>query len=155
MRKNTNKKRYTVKANKNISRNRRVMASSNDSYTENLADFGMREIEELRDILDAWLKYGLPDDFWDEEVRPAFNRNSGLVFLTNSEYQSCILADGRLEMWYNTPYSGYEGIYEDLVEEVDDDWDSEDIEYLRDIAKFRGDSETVDRLTDMLNSMAE
>lgn len=152
MRKN-NKKRYTVKANKNIQRNRRVMASSSDPVTYDLSEFGMREIEELRDLLDAWLSSGLPDDFYDDEVRPAFNKNSGFVFLTNSDDQSCIVADGHLETWYNTPYSGYEGVYEDLVDEVDESWESEDIEYLIELADMRGDSETVDRLTEMLNSV--
>ena len=153
MRKNS-KKRYTVKANKDINRNRRVMASSSDPVTYDLSEFGMREIEELRDILDAWLSSGLPDDFYDDEVRPAFNRNSGFVFLTNSEYDDCIVTDdGRLEMWYFTPYHGYEGTYEDLLEDVYEGWGSEDIEYLRDIAERRGDSETVDRLTEMLNSI--
>lgn len=152
MRKNS-KKRYTVKANKNIKRNRRVMASSSDPVTYDLSEFGMREIEELRDLLDAWLSSGLPDDFYDDEVRPAFNKNSGFVFLTNSEYDACIEADGRLEMWYNTPYSGYEGMYDDLVDEADESWESEDIEYLIELANMRGDSATVDRLTEMLNSI--
>lgn len=152
MRKNS-KKRYTVKANKNIKRNRRVMASSSDPVTYDLSEFGMREIEELRDLLDAWLSSGLPDDFYDDKVRPAFNKNSDFVFLTNSDYQSCIEVDGHLETLYFTPYSGYEGVYEDLVDEVDESWESEDIEYLRDIAEMRGDSATVDRLTEMLNSI--
>lgn len=148
-----NKKKFTVKANKNIKRGRNIMASSNDPVTYDLSEFGMREIQELRDLLDAWLSSGLPDDFYDDEVRPAFNRSSGYVFLTNSEYDACIEVDGRLEMWYNTPYYGYEGTYEDLMEDVDEGWDSEDIEYVRDIAERRGDSEAVDRLTEMLNSI--
>ena len=152
MRKN-NKKRYTVKANKGIKRNRHVMASSNDPVTYDLSEFGMREIQELRDLLDAWLSSGLPDDFYDDEVRPAFNKNSGYVFLTNSDYQSCIEADGRLETWYNTPYEGWEGTYEDLIDEANEEWESEDIEYLIELADMRGDSETVDRLTEMLNSI--
>lgn len=152
MRKNS-KKRYTVKANKNIKRNRRVMASSSDPVTYDLSEFGMREIEELRDLLDAWLSSGLPDDFYDDEVRPAFNKYSGEVFLTNSEYQACIEADGHLETWYYTPYSGYEGVYDDLVDEVDESWESDDIEYLIELAQSRGDSATVDRLTEMLNSI--
>lgn len=152
MRKNS-KKRYTVKANKNINRNRRVMASSSDPVTYDLSEFGMREIEELRDLLDAWLSSGLPDDFYDDEVRPAFNKNSGFVFLTNSEYDACIEVDGRLEMWYNTPYEGWEGTYEDLIDQANEEWESDDIEYLIELADMRGDSATVGRLTEMLNSI--
>lgn len=65
-----------------------------------------------------------------------FNRNSESVFLTNSDYQVCMVADGKLESWYTTPYSGYEGFLDDLVQEYIDDpdsWDEEDVEYLRDL----------------------
>ena len=159
------KKRFTkspkralrsISASKKMYRKRPIKASADDvrnGYTEDLSDFGMREIEELRDILDAWIKYGLPDDFWDDKVKPAFNTNSGNVFLTNSEYQVAMRADGKLESWYFTPYDGYEGFYEDLVDEADDSWNSEDIEYLRDIAENRGDDATVDMLNELLEGI--
>lgn len=44
--------------------------------------------------------------------------------------------DGKLESWYTTPYSGYEGFLDELVQEylaVPDLWDEEDVEYLRDL----------------------
>lgn len=131
----------------------RDIKASYDAYTENLADFGMREIEELRDILDAWLNNGLPDDFYDEGVKPAFNRNSGYVFLVNDDYQVCMEVDGRLESFYTTPYNGYEGFFEDLLDEADESWEEEDIEYLRDIAENRGDDEAVDKLNAMLGEV--
>ena len=142
-------KKFKITASSKLRKRKKIMASQ-DYYTENLAEFGMREIEELRDILDAWPKNGLPDDFYDEGVRPAFNKASGYVFLTNDEYQVCMEVDGKLESFYTTPYSGYEGFYEDLLDEVDDSWEEEDIEYLRDIAENRGDSEAVERLNAML-----
>ena len=155
--KNANKK--SIKASnsnkKGMKNMRNINASSNDPYTENLADFGMREIEELRDILDAWLNNGLPDDFYDEGVRPAFNRNSGYVFLVNDDYQVCMEVDGKLESFYTTPYSGYEGFYEDLLDEADESWEEEDIEFLRDIAENRGDDEAVDKLNALLNEDSE
>jgi hypothetical protein len=152
------KKRFTVKASSNMTsrkRGKKIMAASgNDYYTENIADFGFREIEELRDILDAWVKNGgLPDDFYDEGVRPAFNRASGNVFLTNDDYQVCMLtSDGTLESFYSTPYSGHEGFYDDLMYEVDDSWDEEDIQYLRDIAESRGDEESIEKLDELLGN---
>lgn len=124
-----------------------------DAYTEDLSDFGMREIGELRDILDAWLNNGLPDDFEYSGVKPAFNRSSGYVFLVNDEYQVCMEVDGTLESFYTTPYSGYEGFYEDLVDEVSDEWDVEDIEYVRDIAEYRGDEQVVEQINALLDSL--
>ena len=155
--KNANKK--SIKASnsnkKGMKNMRNINASSNDPYTENLADFGMREIRLLRDILDAWLNNGLPDDFYDEGVKPALNRNSGYVFLTNEDYQVCMEVDGKLESFYFTPYEGYEGFYEDLLDEADDSWNYEDLEYLRDIAENRGDDEAVDKLTALMNADSE
>ena len=116
--------------------NKNINASSNDPLTYNLADFGARERHELIELLTAWENSGLPDDFYDDGVVPAFNRNSGSVFLTNSDYQVAMVVDGKLESWYFTPYAGHEGFLDDLVQEYLDDpdsWDEEDVEYLRDL----------------------
>ena len=133
----------------------RDIKASYDAYTENLADFGYREIEMLRDLLTAWLDSGLPDDFYDEGVKPAFNTYSGYVFLVNDDYQVCMEVDGKLESFYTTPYHGYEGFYEDLLDEADDSWNYADLEYLRDIAESRGDNDAVDKLTALMNEDSE
>lgn len=126
-----------------------------DAYTEDLSDFGMREIRELKDILDAWLNNGLPDDFEYSGVKPAFNRNSGYVFLVNDEYQVCMEVDGKLESFYTTPYSGYEGFYEELLDEADESWDEEDLEYLRDLAENHGDDDGFERITMLMGEDVE
>lgn len=81
--------------------------------TSDLSDFGWREREILKDILDAWNKQNLPKDFYNDEVIPMFNRNSGYVFLTNSEYQTCMMNDDNLEIWFNCCNCGHEGFSED------------------------------------------
>ena len=88
--------------------------------TTNLAQFGNRELAEVRDLLDAMLSSGLPSDFSDDEVHPMFNMNSGYVFLTNSDFEVCMLNDGKLESFYSSPYAGLEGFYDDLKEEYED-----------------------------------
>ena len=144
-------KKFKVTASSKSRKGKKIMASQ-DYYTENLADFGYREYEELKRILDAWFDgNGLPDDFDGDGVRPAFNQSSGNVFLVNDEYQVCMVtSDGTLESWYSTPYNGEEGFYDDLMYLVDDRWEEEDIEFLRDLAENRGDSEAVERLNAML-----
>lgn len=102
-------------------------------YTEDLSKFGYRERVELEKILHAWNEHGLPSDFWDSEVRPAFNMNSGYVFLTNSEYQACMLCSGTpdtLEIWHTLPYSGEEGFMFDLQDLDRDTLHPDDVEYL-------------------------
>ena len=103
------------------------------TYTENLADFGYREIKELQRIFTAWLDgEGLPEGFDTEEVRPAFNANSGHVFLVNAEYQTAMLNGDTLELWHFLPYSGQEGFLSDLLDECDPaSLNAEDLEYLQ------------------------
>lgn len=81
--------------------------------TTNLADFGSRERGILIDLLTAWEKQGLPDDFYEEDVVPMFNRNSGSVFLTNSEFQAALINGSKLETWHNCFNCGHEGFIED------------------------------------------
>ncbi len=135
---------------------KKYIKASYDAYTEDLADFGYREFDLAADLFAAYKNGGFPDDFDDDGVKLAFNKRSGYVFFTNSEYQVCMDVDGKLESFYNTPYSGYEGFYEDLVDEAvaswedDASWDSEDIEYLIELAEARDDESTVEKLQALL-----
>ena len=107
------------------------------SYTENLADFGSRERKMLEEILRHWNNGGLPVHFYEGGVKFAMNHNSGCVFLTNEDYQVCMLNGDKLEMWYSCPYNGTEGFFEDLLHEYSD-MHIEDQEYLNDIADNEG-----------------
>ena len=81
--------------------------------TTDLAEFGFTEREELIRILTTWQFPGLPNDFEDREVTSMFNKNSGNVFLTNSEYQCAMMNGDNLESWYNCSNCGHDGFYED------------------------------------------
>jgi len=108
---------------------------SNDVYTENLADFGSRERKMLAEIL----AHPLPEGFNDDEVRAAMNRNSGYVFLVNSDYQCAMMNGDTLEIFHSTPYEGHEGFLTDLLKEyTPDDLNSDDVEYLRQAAENEG-----------------
>ena len=109
----------------------------NDIYTENFADFGARERRMLSEIMRAWDSSGLPTDFSNENVRPAMNRNSGFVFLTNEDFQVAMMNGDKLESFYTTPYNGNEGFFDELVEEYED-MHPEDQRYLREIAEMLG-----------------
>lgn len=88
--------------------------------TTNLAQFGARELSEVRDLLNAMLTTGLPSDFSNNEVVPMFNMSSGYVFLTNSDFEVCMVVDGKLESFYTSPYEGLEGFYSDLKEQYEE-----------------------------------
>ena len=100
--------------------------------TTNFANFGYREREIAAELLNASIAQGFPADFYDEKVTIMFNRSSGSVFFTNSEYQVCMMNGEDLEMWHFTPYAGHEGFADELKEMLDDSWNHEDVEYLRD-----------------------
>lgn len=108
-----------------------------NAYTENLADFGSRERKLLAEILSK----PLPETFSDDGVKPAMNRNSGYVFLVNSDYQCAMLNcdTGELEIFHSTPYEGHEGFIRDLVQEYSpDDLNNEDERYIREAAEAEG-----------------
>lgn len=85
-----------------------------NSTTTDLRDFGAREREMLQDLLKAWDLQGLPVDFYGDGVQAMFNKDSGNVFLTNSEYQIAMMNGDKLESFYYCPQCGHEGFLEDM-----------------------------------------
>lgn len=81
--------------------------------TTDLSNFGARERAMAADLLTA-SKEGFPVDFNDDGVTVMMNRNSGNVFLTNSDFQVCMMADGKLESFYSCPQCGLEGFWEEV-----------------------------------------
>ena len=108
---------------------------SNNTYTEDLADFGSRE----RTMAAELLAQPLPDTFNDDGVKLAFNLSSGYVFLVNSDYQVAMMNGDTLAVHHTTPYQGREGFIEDLLAEyTPDDLHREDADYIRDAAEAEG-----------------
>ena len=112
--------------------------SNSNVYTENLADIMACYVErkEVQNIITAWNEHGLPNDFYEEGVKFAFNKNSGNVFLVNDEYQCAMMNEDKLDIWYSSPYHWHEGFINDLFEEYMSDtdaWHIEDAEWLLDI----------------------
>lgn len=110
--------------------------------TTNLADFGFREIKMMRDLLDAWVNNGLPSDFGTDGVIVMMNQNNGNVFLTNEDFQVAMESDGKLYSFYNSPYNGVEGSFEDLLAEYEDMCD-DDQEWFKELA------ESLDRVSEL------
>lgn len=110
-----------------------------DYYTENLAEFGIRELRELKDILVAWLDHGLPVNFENDGVRPAMNMSSGYVFLVNADYVVAMLNGETLEVFHSLPYGGTEGFLSEIVSDYNPvDFSEDDIEYILDNAEIEG-----------------
>ena len=115
--------------------------TNNNAYTEDFGDIMecARERNMVREILNAWEADGLPESFYNGGVKFALNRNSGNVFLTNSDYQACMMNGGKLETFYSTPYNCIEGFIADILAENDpSSLHPNDVEYILSAAKEEG-----------------
>ena len=63
--------------------------------TEDLAEFGQRELNEAKDLLTAYLENNKTHMFEDDKVRLCFNTHSGNVFLSDENYNVAVVHDKR------------------------------------------------------------
>lgn len=125
---------------------------NNEITTTNLEDFGCRELAMLEELLKAMREQGLPEDFYDCEVHPMFNKYSGNVFLTNSEYQVAMMNGEKLESFYFLSYHGNEGFLDDLLIDYENgNIQEEDWEQLADICEANGNEEKAEEIRNRLN----
>jgi len=107
------------------------------STTTDFSEFGYREREMAAELLLKSCENEFPwDDFSRDGVQIVMNTDSGDVYFLNSEYKIAMINGDSLEIFYTTPYSGYEGFADDLFQEFmenTDEWDIEDVEYLYDV----------------------
>ncbi len=90
------------------------MKPTNEVTTTDLAQFGNREKAMAVKLLTIMSEKGLPNNFNDDEVTVMMNRNSGNVFLTNSDYQVAMMNGDDLELFFSCPECGCEGFADDL-----------------------------------------
>lgn len=96
--------------------------------TTDLADFGFRELHEAGNLLKAYASNGI-EGFTHDKVRVMMNRNSGNVFLVNSDYQVAMMNGNDLELFYSCPECGHEG----FIDDMDHDGNRECKQYYKDI----------------------
>lgn len=65
--------------------------------TSDLSNFGNREINLLKSLLDAYLKYS--NVIEGDNLTANFNMHSGKVFLSDEDYNTYMLNSGKLEKW--------------------------------------------------------
>jgi hypothetical protein len=101
--------------------------------TRKLENFGYRELDLARELLNAMIDEGLPEGFDPDGVAIEFNPDSGYVFLVNNEFQVAMMNGDSLELYYILPHSGEEG-FRDELEELDlNELHPDDQQYLKDI----------------------
>jgi hypothetical protein len=107
--------------------------------TTNLAEFGNRELKIAAKLLTAYAdgNFECPY-FMDNGVQVMMNTDSGNVFLTNDDYQVLMMNGNELEGFYSSPYEGHEGFIDELIDMWDEDWHSEDSNWLFMLAQDLG-----------------
>lgn len=122
----------------------------NNVTLANLENFGNREIEEAVDLMREYANGSAPDWFCNNGVTVEFNPNSGMVFLTNSDYEVLVMGDnGDLVGFHFLGYYGYEGTAEELWQMFEDggiepeDW--EELETVLEMEGMNSEAEEVRR----------
>ena len=115
----------------------------NNVCTEDFADIMScsRERYKVLQIINAWNHNGLPSNFYEDNVRLAFNKNSGNVFIVNDDCQVAMMNGNNLECFYTSPYDGREGFIDELFDDYMEDkdaWHIEDAEWLLEIKSNLG-----------------
>lgn len=91
------------------------MKRVDEIVTTDLGKFSNLELAEVIDIITCMMADGIPREFDMSEVSINFSRNSGFVFVSNSELQVMMLNDdGGLEMFYSCPECGLEGFHGEI-----------------------------------------
>lgn len=101
--------------------------------TQDLSEFGYREIAMGRDLLTAYLDNNQTQNM-DSGIKIEFNPNSGNVFLVDGDYNAAMMNGDKLCDWYSCPICGHEGFKEDMNHNEDVvGFNEECQEYLNDI----------------------
>ena len=78
-----------------------------DNVTCDLSKFGYRELSEASILLKLYSEN--PVDFLSDEITLNFNPNSGVVFLSDEDYNVAIEEDGKLVQFFSCRQGGNEG----------------------------------------------
>ena len=103
--------------------------------TEDLMDFGYRELDMAGNLLKAFKTQKDKTEYLGDNVKIMMNQNSGNVFLTDEDCNVAMMNGEYLEDFYTCPICGHEGFKEDM-EHNEDDEDCQ--EYLKDMNIIEG-----------------
>ena len=97
---------------------------TDNTVTKDLTEFGFKELDMAADLLKAYSNDKNSVDFSDG-VAVFMNKNSGIVFLSDSDMRVGVLEDNKVVEFFSCPECGNEGTQS---EGLDNDWDFEKYE---------------------------
>ena len=109
--------------------------------TADFSDWGYRDIGDAATILELWSDQKLTrlaDYYFDNDgsITVNFNQNSGIVFLSNSDYQVLVESDGKLELFITTGWTGQEGTLDELADDADGSWEKDDLKEILEYEEY-------------------
>jgi len=117
-------------------------------HTIKLDGFGIAEIREGADLLRMYLMDDMTsianDYFVDDDVQLGYNDSSGIVFITNSEYQVLVRDGNRLDLFIVLPWTGIEGTLDKLLVDLKynaDDFGFDDLDDLSNYVDYMSESD--------------
>lgn len=81
--------------------------NARDFYEADFCGFGYRELDLAADLLKK--QADEPADFLGDDIKVCFNANSGMVFLSDEDYNVAVEENGKLVQFFTCPECGAEG----------------------------------------------
>lgn len=88
-----------------------------DIVTADFSEYGYRELDIAAELLKQYCEN---THLLEDEVSLMFNKNSGCVFLTDSNCNVAMLNGDKLERFYSCPNCGHEGFFEEFRKHEDE-----------------------------------
>lgn len=82
--------------------------------TQDLSDYGYRELDMVGDLLKAYKSNHDKTNFLGTGIKHEFNPNSGNVFLVDEDYNVGMMNGEDLEDFFSCPICGHEGFLEEM-----------------------------------------
>ena len=106
-----------------------------------IGGFGIAEIREGADLLRMWTlddMTGIANMYFeDDDIQLGYNDQSGIVFLTNSQYQVLVRNGNELDLFITLPWSGIEGTLEDIMFDLKNNAEQFTYDDLEDLGQYR------------------
>jgi hypothetical protein len=114
-----------------------------ESYYENdLSHLGNKELKDLAKLLTFWSENKITHNAHNNMGKIekfGFNGNSGYVFLIDDNYNTFMDNGSHLDIWLSCPYGGDEGFPEEFNGNHEDDYNQDDVDYLKNFGEFGKD----------------
>lgn len=113
------------------------MAQKSPIISFHISEFSQAELREAGQLLIEYAKRNttsINPRFTNYNVTLCINTNTRNVFIYDDNYECMMLNGSKLEGFYTSPDEGFEGFFDELVENMDATWSDNDIAWISRLA---------------------